>query len=129
MQEAQDAVREAVDWIVLVVESAGAVVIAIGAVLAILMALRAMRHPWRPDVFTRVRLTLGSYLVLGLEFQLAADILKTAIAPSFTEIGQLAAIAAIRTMLNHFLEREITRERAELAAQGKDPAPLPSPRH
>ncbi len=129
MQEAQDAVREAVDWIVLVIESAGAVVIAIGAVLAILMALRAMRHPWRPDAFTRVRLTLGSYLVLGLEFQLAADILKTAIAPSFTEIGQLAAIAAIRTMLNYFLEREIKQERAELAAQGKDLAPLLSPRH
>ncbi len=43
----------------------------------------------------------------GLEFQLAADILRTAVAPSFEEIGQLAAVAAIRTALNYFLERDI----------------------
>lgn len=129
MQEAQDAVREAVDWIVLVVESAGAVIIGVGAALAIVMAIAAMHPPARSDAFTRVRLTLGSYLVLGLEFQLAADILKTAVAPSFNEIGQLAAIAGIRTVLNHFLEKEIAQERVELAQKGQDRAPLFSPRH
>ncbi|PSL57406.1 uncharacterized protein DUF1622 [Saccharothrix carnea] len=50
-------------------------------------------------VFTPVRLSLGRFFVLGLEFQLAVDILRTAVAPSFEEIGQLAAIAAIRTAL------------------------------
>ena len=51
---------------------------------------------------------------LGLEFQLAADILKTAVAPSWEEIGQLAAIAAIRTALNYFLGKEIAEEKRQI---------------
>jgi len=129
MQNAQDAVREAVDWVVLVVESLGAIIIAVGIVISLVLLVRALVHPTQPASFTRLRLVLGSYLVLGLEFQLAADILKTAIAPSFTEIGQLAAIAAIRTVLNYFLTREIAAERAELEAAGEDMPPLPTPRH
>ena len=62
-----------------------------------------------------VRLGLGRFLALGLEFQLASDILRTAIAPTLREIGELAAIAAIRTALNYFLARDIKEERAELA--------------
>jgi uncharacterized membrane protein len=54
-----------------------------------------------------VRLQLGRWLSLALEFELAADILRTAIAPTWEEIGKLAAIAALRTLLNYFLEREI----------------------
>ena len=54
-----------------------------------------------------VRLKLGRWLALALEFELAADILRTAVAPSWSEIGQLAAIAALRTALNFFLQREI----------------------
>ena len=54
-----------------------------------------------------VRLTLGKSLAIALELLLGADILKTAIAPSWDEIGQLAAIAALRTALNYFLEREL----------------------
>jgi uncharacterized membrane protein len=61
--------------------------------------------------FAPVRLDLGRFLVLGLEFQLAADILRTAIAPRFTQLAQLAAIAAIRTVLNFFLGREIKEQR------------------
>lgn len=128
MENAQDWVREGVDWIILIVEAAGAVVIAIGVFLALLMFARALRHPLR-DTFDRARLVLGSYLVLGLEFQLAADILKTAIAPSFTEIGQLAAIAGIRTVLNYFLEKDIARQEARIAADGGDGLDLPTIRH
>lgn len=56
-----------------------------------------------------VRLALGRWLALGLEFALAADILRSAIAPTWHEIGQLAAIAVLRTALNYFLEGEINR--------------------
>ena len=56
----------------------------------------------------------------------AADVLKTAVAPSFTEIGQLAAIAGIRTVLNYFLEKEIAKEKAEL---GDSMPGLPTIRH
>ncbi|RYD83527.1 MAG: DUF1622 domain-containing protein [Sphingobacteriales bacterium] len=54
-----------------------------------------------------IRLTFGRSLVLALEFLLAADILQTAVAPTWDEIGKLAAIAAIRTVLNYFLEHEL----------------------
>ena len=47
---------------------------------------------------------------MGLGFLLAADILKTAVAPSWNEIGQLAAIASLRTALNYFLGKEIEKE-------------------
>ncbi|MGI4795854.1 MAG: DUF1622 domain-containing protein [Janthinobacterium lividum] len=56
-----------------------------------------------------VRLRLGRWLALALEFELAADILRTAIAPTWSEIGQLAAIAAVRTALNYFLQQEIDK--------------------
>ena len=54
--------------------------------------------------------SLGRWLVLGLEFALAADILRTAVAPTWRDIGQLAAIAVLRTGLNYSLELEIARE-------------------
>lgn len=56
---------------------------------------------------TNIRLSLGKSLAIALELLLGADILKTAIAPTWTEIGQLAAIATLRTALNYFLEREL----------------------
>lgn len=56
-----------------------------------------------------IRLCLGRWLTLALEFELGADILRTAIAPTWTDIGQLAAIATIRTLLNYFLQKEIDR--------------------
>jgi uncharacterized membrane protein len=58
-----------------------------------------------------IRLSLGRLLAPGLEFQLAGNVLRTAIPPSFAEIGQLPAIAAIRTALNLFLSRDIDAER------------------
>jgi len=51
----------------------------------------------------------AGWLVLALEFLLAADILRTAISPTWNDIGQLAAIAAIRTVLNYFLEIDLDK--------------------
>ncbi|PJE98051.1 hypothetical protein CUT44_02075 [Streptomyces carminius] len=117
----ESTLREAVDLLVRLVEAAGAVIIFVGAVWAfgrfLLAGVRGGGGVERQ--FTRIRLSLGRFLVLGLEFQLAGDVLRTAIAPSFTEIGQLAAIAAIRTALNFFLGREIASERAEIERDGR----------
>lgn len=63
-----------------------------------------------------IRLRLGRWLALALEFLLAADILRTAVAPSWSEIGQLAAIATIRTALNFFLQLEIDKAEARKSA-------------
>jgi uncharacterized membrane protein len=51
----------------------------------------------------------GMWLLFGLEFELAADILRTVIAPTWEDIGALGAIAVIRTFLNHFLEKDLER--------------------
>ncbi|GHB71572.1 DUF1622 domain-containing protein [Persicitalea jodogahamensis] len=54
-----------------------------------------------------IRIRFGSSLTVSLELLLGADILATAIAPTWDEIGKLAAIATLRTALNYFLEREL----------------------
>ena len=65
-----------------------------------------------------MRLRLGRWLALALEFELGADILRTAVAPTWSEIGQLAAIAAVRTALNFFLQQEIDKAAArDVASQ------------
>jgi uncharacterized membrane protein len=61
--------------------------------------------------FREVLLHYGRWLVAGLTFQLAADIVETSIAPSWREVGQLGAIAVIRTFLNFFLERDLAELR------------------
>jgi uncharacterized membrane protein len=58
---------------------------------------------WRKALFVR----FGIWLLLGLQFALAADIVRSLISPSWNDIGQLAAIALIRTFLNYFLERDL----------------------
>ncbi|WP_374868430.1 DUF1622 domain-containing protein [Pelatocladus sp. BLCC-F211] len=57
------------------------------------------------DSKERIRLSLGKSLTLSLEFALAADILRSVIAPTWDEIGKLAAIIALRTILNYFLSK------------------------
>lgn len=54
-----------------------------------------------------VRVQFGSSVAVALEFMLGADVLATAVAPIWNDIGKLAAIAVIRTALNYFLEREL----------------------
>jgi len=58
-----------------------------------------------------MRQKLGSYLILGLEFFIAADIIRTIVRPDWNEIGMLAAIIALRTVLSYFLGMEL-REKA-----------------
>lgn len=124
----EDFLKTAVDLLVRLVESAGAVVIFIGAAIAFVRFLdAAVRHRHEPHRFVSVRLGLGRYLALGLEFQLASDVLRTAVAPTLREIGELAAIAAIRTALNYFLSKEIKEEQEQLAGERQDSPPGAAP--
>jgi uncharacterized membrane protein len=108
--------REAVALLVRLAEAGAAIVIFAGALIAFVRFLRVFLSPSR-ESFNAVRLGLGRFLALGLEFQLASDLLRTAVAPTFEEIGKLAAVAAIRTALNWFLSRELREEREEELAQ------------
>lgn len=104
-----------VEWLRLGVETVGAAIIAIGIVVAAVGFIKLMLGKDGTDFFS-VRLSLARYLALALEFQLGADILSTAIAPSWDQIGKLGAIAVIRTALNYFLMREMEMEKRPATA-------------
>ncbi len=102
-----------VDW----VELLGAAMIVAGIAITLVRMVRVPFMERRPPLAAlQIRLGLGMFLALGLEFLLAADILRTAVAPTWEDIGQLAAIAAIRTGLNYFLGREFIQGEHEIAA-------------
>ena len=104
-------------WLAVGTEAAAALIIGLATIEAVLSALLL----FVPGAASRivgegpqaakeqVRLKLGRWLAVALEFELGADILRTAVAPTWSEIGQLAAIAAIRTILNYFLQQEIDK--------------------
>ena len=79
----------------------GSIEAAIGCIT--LVVGRKTGHGARKVVWRRY----GVWLLLGLEFELAADIIETVISPEWMDIAQLAAIAVIRTFLNYFLEQDL----------------------
>lgn len=102
-------VYQAADWVKLVVEITGVLIIAYGVVFSLICYGKHLFGHEDQD-YIPLRLSLARYLVVALEFQLAADILGTAIAPDWDSIGKLGAIAVIRTMLNYFLTKEMEKE-------------------
>lgn len=74
------------------------------------LAIRVSSYRNRYRLFNKVRLELGMWLTLALEFQLAADILSTTMTPTLERLIQLGLIAVIRTFLNYFLVQELEAE-------------------
>lgn len=95
-----------VGWVKLAIEVFGATLVTIGVCVAIVHWIRTVSSGKEQD-FAQTRLILARYLSLALEFQLGADILGTAVSPSWDHIGKLAAVAVIRTGLNYFLMMEM----------------------
>jgi uncharacterized membrane protein len=106
----------AVDYLRLVVEAIGATVVGYGVLVAAGMFVLTVVGI-RDYSNTELRLFLGRYLALGLEFQIGADILSTAVAPTFEDVLLLGAIVVIRTVLNYFLSKELERERQQVAPE------------
>jgi uncharacterized membrane protein len=96
--------------VALTVELGAAAIIAFGALEALCGTAKTL-FAAGPKTGKRkaVWLRFGVWLLLGLEFELAADIVRSAIAPAWNDIGQLAAIALIRTFLNFFLEKDLEK--------------------
>ncbi|MDF5732632.1 MAG: DUF1622 domain-containing protein [Rhizonema sp. PD38] len=90
-------------------EIAAAIVIGSAVIRGIVVYLRQLfsRSKLHYDSTESIRLTLGRMLALELEFTVASDILRTAVAPTRQDILNLGAIVLLRTLLNYFLEREI----------------------
>jgi uncharacterized membrane protein len=81
-----------------------------GVITAVLTFVKKALIDKSSVAITESRTKLGHYLSLGLEFLIGADILKTALSPSWDDLGQLAAIVGIRTILNFFLLKELSEK-------------------
>lgn len=103
--------HELINSVALVLNIIGALIIIWGVILALLEFLKKETTPQKESVRLNesIRIKLGSYLVLALEFFVAGDIIKTIIIPSWKGLGILGAIVAIRTILSYFLTRDIKR--------------------
>jgi uncharacterized membrane protein len=91
------------------VDGFGVAIIIVGAILATGFFVVQMRHGGPVDAaYRKYRRSLGRAILLGLEFLVAGDIIRTVAAtPTFRSVGILAAIVAIRTFLSTELELEI----------------------
>ncbi len=98
------------------IEILAAVVIGIALLQFLYSYVLNVLRPNSGKTIQDIRIRFGSSLTVSLELLLGADILATAIAPTWDEIGKLAAIATLRTALNYFLEREL--KNSELAKHG-----------
>lgn len=106
-----DLTKQLIEYLARGVEFAAALIIAIAAARATWQSMRLLFTSDAPaEAKVAVRLTLGRWLAVALEFELAADVLNTAVTPTWQDIEKLAAIAALRTALNYFLEKEIRDE-------------------
>jgi uncharacterized membrane protein len=107
----QSLLLEVAGYAALAIEAIAVVLVAFGAFEALARSLSHIfvRTPagWRKDIWVE----FGMWLLLGLQFALAADIIRSTIAPTWGDIGKLGAIAVIRTFLNFFLERDIAELR------------------
>jgi uncharacterized membrane protein len=102
-------------YIALVVEVGAVVVVIIGGTQALWGVLAAVFSGTATERRGRkIWLKFATWILLALEFALAADILRTAVAPTWEDIWKLAVIATVRTMLNYFLAKDI----AAFEAQG-----------
>jgi uncharacterized membrane protein len=97
----------------LIIEGIAIFIVAFSILKTLPKFLRSYRRQDSEDFYHTIRLNLGLSLALALEFLLAADIVGTAVTPTWESIGLLAAIAGIRTFLNYFLHQEVRELEAE----------------
>jgi uncharacterized membrane protein len=115
------------EWLTVIAENAVVVINAIALLVIIIGTIDAFLRS-TSAIFSRLTtshklrnayLHYARWLVAGLTFQIAADVIETSIAPTWEEIGRLGAIAVIRTVLNFFLERDLAEvQQREAESQG-----------
>ena len=108
--------QQILDIITLVIASIAGLVIIYGVILGIIELVRVewlrfrTRDLEKSYTFEKIRNDIGFHLLLGLEFLIAADIIRTIIRPNLEELAILGGIVIIRTTISYFLGREINRQ-------------------
>jgi uncharacterized membrane protein len=103
----EELIARAAGGLSLAIESAAVLIVFAGSLEAFVSLLRVMLRRATHGARKAVWREFGVWLLLGLEFELAADIIRSVIAPTWKDIGELGAIAVIRTFLNYFLEKDL----------------------
>jgi uncharacterized membrane protein len=117
---------ENANYIALLIEAGAVVVVAFGAFQALMSLLVAIVGRAANEMRGReIWIKFATWILLALEFALAADLVRTAVAPTWDDISKLAVIATIRTMLNYFPAKDIAE--FEQARQADQPLDEPAP--
>lgn len=119
----EETFKIAAEFAALVVESLVVLIVLLGGLMAFAHLMMALfgRRGGLAESIRRIWLRFAAWILISLEFALGADIIRTAIAPTWDDIGKLAAIAAIRTFLGFFLDRDMKSiEEIEIAPRGED---------
>ena len=106
-------VKEIAGHISLAIEAVAIVVIAVGTIEAVVKAVPLIFGRARPAEGREIWMRYARWLIAGLTFQLAADIIETSITTDWEAIARVGAIAVIRTFLNYFLEKDFNEVRLE----------------
>lgn len=113
-------VDEAASYVSLALDAAAVLLVAAGALITAIRMLQLAAGRLAGALPVRhVLIEFGRWLVAALTFQLGSDIVNTTVAPTWDELGRLAAIAGIRTFLTYFLDRDLERARAGQQGEGE----------
>jgi uncharacterized membrane protein len=104
----EDQFKEIAGFIALAIEAAAVLVVSYGSLQALAGVIKSALDRTAGAMQGReIWLRFATWILLALEFALAADLVRTAVAPTWDDISKLAVIATIRTMLNYFLAKDI----------------------
>jgi uncharacterized membrane protein len=105
------------EYAIVAIDAFALIIVIIGTLEAFVATLRGVLRPMDRETRWQIYATFGRWLVAGLTFQLAADILETAITTTWQAVVRLGALAAIRTFLNYFLEHDLDTARERRHSQ------------
>jgi uncharacterized membrane protein len=107
----RDALVLVTETAVVVIDWMATILIVVGTLEAFVFGTLALLSSRSGHVKREIWIRYARWLVVGLSFQLAADIIETSIRTDWDSIGRLAATAVIRTFLNYFLEKDLVESR------------------
>ena len=124
----EDQFKEIAVFVALVIEAGAVLVVSFGAIQALAGVVMAiLKGSAGGSEGREIWLRFATWILLALEFALAADLVRTAVAPTWDDISKLAVIATIRTMLNYFLAKDIAEFDQARQSAGNPPSGQTSP--
>jgi len=120
--------KQIAELVALAIEAGAVLIVTFGALQALTGLAGAVLTRTADEMRGReIWLKFATWILLALEFALAADLVRTAVAPTWEDIAKLAVIATIRTMLNYFLAKDIAAFDVARQSGGNPPSPPISP--